>query len=285
MKDNSYNVSKPILEAGKTIREKWGKRPQLVVVTGSGLDYIAELVDVEIRLSYDDIPGFKPTRIPGHAGFLLLGSRNGMNLAVLNGRAHYYEGYSMQEITRPVQTLAWLGARSLLVTSAVGSVVPDFQPGMLALVRDHINLVQDNPLIGPNEEGLGPRYPDLLRAYTPDLRSRLQRRLGSEEVSTIPEAVLAFLSGPCFETETELKWLESIGAQLVGWSLVPEVIAASHAGLSVMALVLVTDFSHPEHVEKVDVAEIFDVGPSHKSEHLPIFENAIAVIEESLALP
>jgi purine-nucleoside phosphorylase len=169
-----------------------------------------------------------------------------------------------------------------MVTSAVGSVSPEFMPGTLALVRDHINLVQANPLIGPNDSGLGPRYPDLLRAYSPKLRSKLQERLKRQGGETLPEAVLAFLSGPCFETGAELNWLRTIGADLVGWSLVPEVITAVQAGMNVIALVLVTDFSHPSKIESIDVDRIFQIGPLHKTQHLPVFETALAVIESSL---
>jgi purine-nucleoside phosphorylase len=188
----------------------------------------------------------------------------------------------MAEIARPIQTLAQLGARTLLVTSAVGSVTSEFAAGTLVLVRDHINLVQTNPLIGLNKKVVGPQYLDLLRAYSPRLRAALQDRLAREVGQTLPEAVLAFLSGPCFETESELRWLRVVGADLVGWSLVPEVIAAVHAGLDVLAFALVTDFSHTANVNRIDVDRIFKIGASHKSEHLPVFEAGLGVIESSL---
>ena len=249
------------------------------MVTGSGMDYAAELVSAEDELDYAEISGFPRARVRGHVGSAALGRWQGLNVAVLRGRGHYYEGYSMAELALPVQTLARLGARALLVTSAVGSVTPAHAPGALALVRDHINLVQDNPAIGPNDDGLGPRYPDLLRAYSPELRAAVQDRL---EGGPLPEVILAFLSGPCFETGAELKWLEAIGADVVGWSLAPEVIAAVHAGLRVLAFALVTDFSHPDSVERVDVGGIFQVGPSHKAEHLPVFEAALDALRDAL---
>ena len=280
--NNLANLSELLARARDVITRQWGRQPHLVIVTGSGLDYIAEFVSAEAEVAYADIPGFPLACVLGHSGSLLLGQWNHVNVAVLRGRGHYYEGYSMAEIARPVQTLARLGARTLLVTSAVGSVTSKFTHGTLALVRDHINLVQANPLIGPNEDSLGPRYPDLLRAYSPELRAALQHRLKCETGQTLPEAILAFLSGPCFETEAELRWLKVIGADLVGWSLVPEVIAAVHAGLDVLAFALVTDFSHPANVERIDVDRIFQIGPSHKSEHLPVFEAALGVIGSAL---
>jgi purine-nucleoside phosphorylase len=278
----SAHINESLAEAAGLITERGGGHPHVTIVAGSGLDYMAELVSAEVEIAYADIPGFPLTHARGHSGSLLLGRWNRLNIALLRGRGHYYEGYSMAEIARPVQTLAWLGARTLVVTSAVGAVTPDFVPGTLALIRDHINLVQTNPLIGPNDSGLGPRYPDLLRAYSPHLRSTLQERLKREMGQTLPEAVLAFLSGPCFETEAELKWLKVIGADLVGWSLVPEVIAAVHAGMDVLAFALVTDFSHPSNVERIDLDQILQIGPSYKAEHLPAFRSAMAVIESSL---
>jgi purine-nucleoside phosphorylase len=269
-------------QAGRLIEEKWAAQPHVFIIAGSGLDYVAELVSVEVEISCADIPGFPVPHARGHSGSLLLGRWNHLNVALLAGRGHYYEGYAMDEIARPVQTLAKLGARTLLVTSAVGGVSPQFVSGTLALVRDHINLVQGNPLIGPNDESLGPRYPDLLRAYSPKLRSDLQDRLKVEIGKTLPEAVLGFLSGPCFETEAELNWLRYIGADIVGWSLVPEVIAGVHAGMEVIALALVTDFSHPSEVERINVDRIFQIGPAYKGMHLPIFQTALATIASCL---
>jgi purine-nucleoside phosphorylase len=188
----------------------------------------------------------------------------------------------MAEIVRPVQTLARMGAQILLITSAVGSVTSEFVPGTLAIVRDHINLVQDNPLIGLNDETVGSRYVDLLCAYSPRLRAALQLRLKNNIGQTLPEAVLAFLSGPCFETEAELRWLKIIGADLIGWSLVPEVIASIHVGLEVLAFALVTDFSHPANVGRIDIDQILQIGPSYKSEHLPMFKAALETIESIL---
>jgi len=254
----------------------------LVIITGSGLDYMAELVSPKVEIAYADIPGFPLTQVRGHSGSLLLGRWSGLNIAMLRGRGHHYEGYSMAEIARPVQALAWLGARTLMVTSAVGGVTPDFVPGTLALIRDHINLVQTNPLIGPNNNSIGPRYPELLRAYSPVLRSKLQDRLKREMGVTLPEGVLALLNGPCFETQAELNWLRTVGADVVGWSLVPEVIAAVHAGMDVLAFALVTDFSDPSNVESIDINKIFEIGPLHKAEHLPVFQAALTTIESSM---
>jgi purine-nucleoside phosphorylase len=282
MIDSSAHINESLVEAAGLIAERGGGHPHVTIVAGSGLDYMAELVSAEVEIAYADIPGFPLTHVRGHSGSLLLGRWNRLNIALLRGRGHYYEGYSMAEIARPVQTLAWLGARTLVVTSAVGGVTSEFVPGTLALIRDHINLVQTNPLIGPNDDSIGPRYPDLLRAYSPDLRSKLQDRLKREMGKTLPEGVLAFLNGPCFETQAELNWLRTVGADLVGWSLVPEVIAAVHAGMDVLAFALVTDFSHPSNVGSIDIDKIFEIGPSHKTEHLPVFQAALTTIESSM---
>jgi purine-nucleoside phosphorylase len=271
--------------AADFLAERWNDKPEMAVVAGSGLGYVAEIIDTELEIPYADIPGFPSTGAPDHKGALILGRWNGRPVAVLSGRAHCYEGFSMQDIARPVQTLAWMGARALLATSAVGSVAPRLQPGMLTLVRDHINLVQDNPLIGRNIERLGPRYPDLLDAYSSSLRGVLQRKLREETGRELPEAVLAFLSGPCFETGAELKWLKAIGADLAGWSLVPEVIAAVHAGMKVLALSLVTDFSDPAVVDHIDADRIFAIGPSLKSDHLPVMKTALTVLASAVDQP
>ncbi len=282
MPDPRADVNPSLKQAGTFIAEKWGQQPHLVIITGSGLDYVSELVSAEVEIAYHDIPGFPRTHARGHSGSLMLGHWERLKVAVLRGRGHYYEGYSMAEIALPVQTLARIGARAVLVTSAVGSVTPELTPGTLTLVSDHLNLVQANPLIGRHKSSVGVRYPDLLHAYSPRLRAMLHDRLKRETGRDLPEAVLAFMSGPCFETDAELKWLNVIGADIVGWSLVPEVITAVHAGLEVMAIALVTDYSHSAHVEKVDVDRIFQIGPSLKSQHLPVFEAALAIMELAL---
>lgn len=278
----SVHMNKSLAETGRVIEEMGGGHPHVAVVAGSGLDYLAELLSPETEIAFADIPGFPLARVHGHSGVLLFGRWNGLNIALLRGRGHYYEGYSMAEVAWPVQVLAFLGARTLVVTSAVGGITPSFVPGTLSLVCDHMNLLQMNPLVGPNDDRLGSRFPDLVRAYSPHLRSRLQDRLRLEMDRTLPEGVLAFLSGPCFETRAELNWLRTIGADLVGWSLVPEVIAAVHAGMNVLAFALVTDSWHPSHVGSIDIDRIFQVGPSCKAEHLPIFQTALAIVKSSL---
>jgi len=229
--------------------------PELVVILGSGLDGLTERLEGAISLPFAAIPGFAASTVDFHAGTLYFGRLAGRQLAVLAGRLHYYEGHSMAEVVHPLRTLRLLGAEGLIVTSAVGGLAPGLARSAIVAVSDHINLMGDNPLIGPNDERLGPRFPDLSAPYTP-----AWRRLAAEAAAglgiPLAEGVLAAVAGPNLETAAEYRFLRRIGADLVGMSMVPETLAAVHMGMRVLGLAVVTDLCDPEALEPVDVPAI-----------------------------
>jgi purine-nucleoside phosphorylase len=229
-------------------------RPQLAVILGSGLGALADEVAVDAVFSYGDIPGFPVSTVEGHAGRLILGRLMGKNVAVMQGRFHYYEGYPMSQIILPIRVLHALGARSLVVTNAAGGLNPDFEPGDVMLIVDHINVMGTNALIGPNEDRIGPRFPDMTFAYAPDLRA-LALNVSRREDITLRRGVYASMSGPTFETPAERRFLRIIGGDAVGMSTVPEVTAANHAGMRVLGFSAITNKATGEKDQQPDSHE------------------------------
>jgi purine-nucleoside phosphorylase len=222
------------------IQSRTNVRPELAVILGSGLGALAEEVQVDVIIPYNEIPGFPESTVAGHAGQLVLGKLAGKNVAVMQGRVHYYEGQPMAEIKIPIRTLHALGARSLLVTNAAGGLNPNYEPGDVMLIVDHINLMGSNPLIGPNEDDIGPRFPDMTYAYAPDLRA-LAITIAKKKGIAIQQGVYAAVSGPSFETPAERRYLRIIGADAIGMSTVPEVITANHAGMRIIGFSAITN--------------------------------------------
>jgi purine-nucleoside phosphorylase len=230
-------------DAVAAIRKQISAEPDLGLILGSGLSSLADAVEDATALAYGDIPGFPVPSVEGHAGRLVIGWLEGKAVAVLQGRVHYYEGRSMAEITLPVRVLQLLGVRILMVTNAAGGLRPGFQPGDVMLISDHINLVGlggQNPLRGPNLDQLGPRFPDMTVAYDPDLR-KLAGKVAGEAGLIVHEGVYAFVAGPNYETPAELRYLRQIGADAVGMSTVPEVIAARHGSTRVLGISGITN--------------------------------------------
>lgn len=228
--------------AAKSIRAKTKLRPAVGLVLGSGLGAFAEELAGAARIPYERIPGFPRSTAVGHAGRLVVGKVGAVPVAVMQGRAHFYEGYAMRDVVFGVRVLARLGCRALVVTNAAGGINRSYKQGCLVALRDHINLMGTNPLIGPNDERFGPRFPDMTRAYSPRFRQMALeegRRLGIE----MHEGVYAALPGPSYETPAEIRAVERLGADLVGMSTVPEVIAARHVGLEVLAISCVTNLA------------------------------------------
>ncbi len=230
-------------DAVAAIRKQISAEPDLGLILGSGLSSLADAVEDATALAYGDIPGFPVPSVEGHAGRLVIGWLEGKAVAVLQGRVHYYEGRSMAEITLPVRVLQLLGVRILMATNAAGGLRPGFQPGDVMLISDHINLVGlggQNPLRGPNLDQLGPRFPDMTVAYDPDLR-KLAGKVAGEAGLIVHEGVYAFVAGPNYETPAELRYLRQIGADAVGMSTVPEVIAARHGSTRVLGISGITN--------------------------------------------
>ena len=225
--------------AAELIAGRTALRPHVGVVLGSGLGGVADALTDRVELAYDELPGFRAATVGGHAGKLVLGLAGGVPVAAFAGRAHVYEGATAGEITTPVRTLRALGAEILVLTCAAGSLDPANGPGSLVAFSDHINLQAFNPLIGPNDDAVGPRVPSLAGLYDVELRARLRAAAGGE----LPEGVYLAVAGPSFETAAEIRAFRTLGADLVGMSTVPEAIAARHAGLRVAAVAVVTNLA------------------------------------------
>ena len=217
-------------------------RPTVGVVLGSGLGAVADALTDAVSVPYTDLPGFRPPSVGGHAGRLVVGRHGGTPVALLAGRAHVYEGSSPSEVAAPVRTLRALGCDAVVLTCAAGSLDPANPPGSLVLFADHINLQGTNPLIGPNDEDLGPRFPPLAGLYDAGLRERLHAAAGAVDVA-LAEGVYLAVSGPTFETPAEIRAFRTLGADLVGMSTVPEALAATHCGLRVAAVANVTNLA------------------------------------------
>ena len=251
----SSQLLRTIEEARAAIAGRTSVRPEVGIIVGTGLGRFADALKRPTVIPYAEIPHFPRATVEGHAGTLLLGDLGGKAAAVLNGRAHYYEGYSMRDVTFPVRVLRALGVQTLIVTNAAGGMNPLYEAGDIAMVVDHINLMGDNPLIGPNEDQLGPRFPDMSEPYDRALQM-LARETALAEKIRLREGVLAAVAGPNLETRAEYRFLRWAGADLVSMSLVPEAIVAAHAGLRLLAFAVVTDLCLPDALEPINVPKI-----------------------------
>jgi len=229
--------------------------PQVGIVLGTGLGGLVNEIDIIKELDYDQIPNFPLSTVESHYGKLIYGEIKGKKVLAMQGRFHYYEGYSMQEITFPIRVLKQLGIQYLLISNAAGALNLNFKKSSLMLINDHINLFPNNPLIGKNWDDFGPRFPDMSEAYSTKL-NRMLKDIASEKNMTLHEGVYVPVMGPNLETKAEYKMLKLIGGDAVGMSTVPEVIVANHMSLPCCAISVLTDECDPEHLEPVDIAEI-----------------------------
>jgi purine-nucleoside phosphorylase len=241
--------------AADAVRARTRLRPEVAIVLGTGLGGLAREIEVEAEIPYEDIPGFPLSTVETHAGKLLAGRLGDRSVMAMQGRFHRYEGYDLRQVTFPVRVLHALGARTLVVSNACGGMNPLWGPGDLVLLSDHINLLGDNPLIGPNDERLGPRFPDMSVPYDPGLRA-LARAAALELGIVLREGVYAAVPGPNLETRAEYRMLRAIGADVVGMSTVPEVIVAVHQGMRVVGVSIITDQCLPDALEPADISRI-----------------------------
>ena len=235
--------------------------PKAGLILGTGLGDVSDVIESPVKIPYDEIPGFVPSTAESHAGVLLLGRIKNTPVAAMQGRVHFYEGYSMKQITFPVRVMRALGAEVLIVSSAVGGMNPQYSLGDIVAVTDHINLMGDNPLVGPNPDELGPRFPDMSEPYDRRLLEMLAE-IGLEERIPLQRGVFVAVAGPNLETRAEYRYLRAIGADVVGMSLVPENLVAVHGGLRVVGLAVVTDLCFPDALEPVDIRRILAVAAS-----------------------
>jgi purine-nucleoside phosphorylase len=256
--EKEYNVR--LAEARSFLAERITAVPELGVILGSGLGAFADLVEEKVVIPYQDIPHFPLSTVEGHAGQLVFGQVQGRLLVVMQGRFHYYEGYTMQEVTFPIRVMQALGVTGLIVTNAAGGINSAFHGGDLILIKDHLNLMGSNPLRGANLSNLGPRFPDMSEGY--NLEWRQKALVIAKEVGINPqEGVYVAVSGPNYETPAEIRYLRTIGADMVGMSTVPEVIVANHGGMRVLGISCVTNMAAGilgqklSHVEVMETAE------------------------------
>jgi purine-nucleoside phosphorylase len=239
------------------IRARAGAAAQadVAIILGTGLGALGDAISVDATVEYADIPGFPLSTVESHTGRLLLGTLGGRRVAAMQGRFHRYEGYSLQQVTFPVRVLRALGTGTLVVSNACGTMRGEWAPGDIMLIADHINLLGDSPLIGPNDDSLGPRFPDMSAPYDEALRAAA-RAVAAKHGITVREGVYAAVTGPNLETRAEYRMLRTIGADVVGMSTVPEAIVANHAGMRVLGLSIITDMCVPETLEPVTLERI-----------------------------
>lgn len=264
--------------AAKLVLSKTKLRPKIGVVLGSGLGSFADELTGAARIPYGKIPGFPRSTAVGHAGQLVIGKTAGVAIAAMQGRVHFYEGYSAREVVFPMRVLGRMGIRAAILTNAAGGISLDYNQGGLVVIRDHINLQGTNPLIGPNDERFGSRFPDMTEAYSKSYREIAlaeAKQLGID----VHEGVYAALSGPSYETPAEIRYLRTIGADLVGMSTVPEVIVARHMGIRVLGISCVTNMAAGILDQPLDHAEVLETAERVKSQFIGLLRAVIPRIE------
>ncbi len=247
-----------IEESTAAVRSRSALQPEFGIILGTGLSRLADELDDPIAVPYADIPHFPEPTVESHPGRLALGILNGRRVVVMQGRFHYYEGYDVEQVTLPVRVMRELGATTLVVSNAAGGINPQYRAGDLAVITDHINLTGQNPLRGPNDDSLGPRFPDMYRCYDPDLVA-VTEATALELGIALRRGVYAWVTGPNLETAAEYRYMRLIGADLVGMSTVPEVIVARHAGMKSLGFSIVTDMGLPDAMGPVDLPEVLRV--------------------------
>ena len=244
-------------EAVAFIKERLPIDPEYLLILGTGLGQLAEEMTVEVELPYEEIPHFPVSTVESHAGKLLIGYLGGKSVMAMQGRFHYYEGYSMNQIAFPVRVAKMLGIQTLLVSNACGGLNPKFERGDIMLINDHINFLGDNPLIGPNDPDLGPRFPDMSQPYTERLLATAEQ-VALDAGIKMHQGVYLAVSGPMMETKAEYRYMRQLGADVVGMSTVPEVIAAVHMSMEVLGISVITDECFPDALEPVSLDDVLE---------------------------
>ncbi|HLW66735.1 MAG TPA: purine-nucleoside phosphorylase [Gemmataceae bacterium] len=246
-----------IQDAKKFLQARWQKSPRVGIILGTGLGGLARDIAADVTLTYEEIPHFPHSTAPSHKGQLVCGTLGGKAVLAMEGRFHFYEGWSLKQITFPVRVMKALGCDTLIVSNACGGMNPQYSLGDIMVIEDHINLLGDNPLIGPNDERLGERFPDMSHPYDASLIA-LARKIGLEEKIVLQKGVFVAVPGPNLETRAEYRFLRMIGADVVGMSTVPEVIVAVHSKMKVLGLSVITDMCLPDALEPANLAMIIE---------------------------
>jgi purine-nucleoside phosphorylase len=250
-----HGLTEQIQSAVSFIRKAWQGQPKAGMILGTGLGGLTEQIEIQAAIPYGDIPHFPISTAPSHAGRLVCGLLRGVPIVAMEGRFHYYEGYTLQQVTFPVRVMKALGAGTLLVTNAAGGINPQLDLADIVVIEDHINLIPDNPLRGVNDDNLGPRWPDLCEPYNRRLLG-LARSAALELGIHVHKGVFVAVAGPNLETRAEYRMLKAMGADVVGMSTVPEVLVAIHGGMQVLGFSVVTDICLPDHLEPVEISKI-----------------------------
>lgn len=250
-----------IKEAVDFIRTKTQMRPKIGIILGTGLGRLAEEIEKEVVIDYQDIPHFPVSTVESHHGKLIFGRLGGKEVVAMQGRFHYYEGYTMEQITFPVRVMSYkvgLGVETLFISNAGGALNLEFEKGDLMIITDHINLLGDNPLIGPNDNELGVRFPDMSEPYSKEL-IQLAEKIAAEENIKVRKGVYVAVTGPNLETRAEYRFLRIIGADAVGMSTIPENIVANHMGMKCFGLTIITDIGDPDNLKPLTVEEVIEI--------------------------
>jgi purine-nucleoside phosphorylase len=248
-------LKRRISEARKYVKSKTSIKPDVAIILGTGLGGLSRQIKRAVRIPYKDIPHFPVSSVIGHSGELVVGTLSGKKVVAMNGRSHFYEGYTMQEVTFPLRVMKYLGAKTLVVSNAVGGMNPFHKRGDIVIIADHINLMGDNPLIGPNDDSIGTRFPDMSEPYSRKLID-LAEKIAIGQKTKVHRGVFVAVAGPNLETAAEYRFLRGIGADTVGMSTVPEVLVARHMEMKVLGFSIVTDLCLPDALGPADHIEI-----------------------------
>ncbi|WJP99389.1 purine-nucleoside phosphorylase [Geobacillus stearothermophilus] len=269
-----------IEKAADVLRQRMPAPPAIGLILGSGLGVLAEEIEEAVRIPYEEIPGFPVSTVEGHAGRLVCGRLEGAAVVAMQGRFHYYEGYSLREVTFPVRVMKALGVRQLIVTNAAGGVNKQFRPGDLMIISDHINLLGTNPLIGPNDPELGPRFPDLTEAYSRRLR-QLAKEAAAKLGLRVQEGVYVANTGPSYETPAEIRMIRTLGGDAVGMSTVPEVIVARHGGMEVLGISCISNMAAGMSDAPLHHDEVVETAERVKTDFLRFIKAIVAEMAKS----
>ncbi|MCB2220386.1 MAG: purine-nucleoside phosphorylase [Bacteroidetes bacterium] len=264
-------------QTSQFLSQKGIKEPHVGIILGTGLGKLIDSIQIEQEIEYAEIPNFPVSTVEFHKGKLIYGRLNGTTVLAMQGRFHYYEGYTLQEISFPIRIMKNLGIAFLLISNAGGALNPEFRKGSLMLLDDHINLLGGSPLIGKNHDDLGPRFPDMSAPYNAELNQTMER-IAKENNIPLHKGVYAAVPGPNLETRAEYRYLRGIGADVVGMSTVPEVIVANHAGIPCAAISVLTDECDPDNLQPIDIKDILETAAIAEKDMIIIFEELIKTL-------
>jgi purine-nucleoside phosphorylase len=266
-----------IEQSKSAVARVWTGKPTVGIILGTGLGSLAKEIETDVALPYDEIPNFPKSTVESHAGRLVCGKLAGVPVLAMEGRFHLYEGYSPQQITFPVRLMKAMGCGTLVVSNACGGLNPQFSAGDIMIIEDHINLLPGNPLVGVNDDRLGPRFPDMSEPYCKTLIAQV-RRIAMEEKIAVQQGVYTAVLGPNLETRAEYRFLKTIGADVVGMSTIPECIVARHAGMKVLGLSVVTDMCLPDALEEAELSKILAVAGAAEPKLRTLVREAVRFI-------